>query len=107
MNAAIIIIFFSIIVVLICMKFFYNYSGLFFNFFFPLIQLTFFYLTVGGDPKGLVLGIVSDELISFSECTNTSLLTAVASEFTCDLQKISCRFIEELDDSIAIKVGNS
>lgn len=69
-----------------------------------MIQIIFFYLAIGGNPIGLKLGIVDDEISSFQECTNSSLITTFVHDDTCDLHKISCRFLNELHDDVAIKV---
>lgn len=62
-----------------------------------------FYLTLGGHPKGVLIGIVSDELSSINDCFNSSLITTFAHDDTCDLHKLSCRFITEITDEIAKK----
>lgn len=69
----------------------------------PMLQVVFFYLAIGGNPIGLKLGVVDDEIMNYEECFNSSLITTFIHDDTCDLQKVSCRFIHELDDSIAIK----
>lgn len=69
----------------------------------PILQIVFFYLAIGGNPIGLKMGVVDDE-INYIDCFNTSLKTAlVNADETCDLHKISCRFLQEFDDSVAIK----
>lgn len=70
----------------------------------PILQIVFFYLAIGGNPIGLKLGVVNDEVMNFKECFNTSLITTFVHDDTCDLHKISCRFLHEINDSIAIKV---
>jgi len=70
----------------------------------PILQIVFFYLAIGGNPNGLKLGIVSGEIDNLQECTNTSLITTFVHDYTCDLHKISCRFLNEIDDSVAEKV---
>jgi len=70
----------------------------------PILQIVFFYLAIGGNPIGLKLGIVSGEIDNLQECTNTSLITTFVHDYTCDLHKISCRFLNEIDDSVAEKV---
>lgn len=69
----------------------------------PLLQIVFFYLAIGGNPIGLKLGVVNDEVMSFEDCFNSSLKTAIAHDDVCDLHKISCRFLSEFNDSLAIK----
>lgn len=47
----------------------------------------------------LKVTIVNDEAIGFNECHNTSLKTTIHHNNTCDLNKISCRFIKHLNKS--------
>lgn len=53
------------------------------------------------------IGIVNQEVMNFQDCANTSLITAVPKEDSCDLFKVSCRFIEELGDELATKVNSN
>jgi len=79
-------------------------AGLIFLFFYPILQLVCFYVAIGGDPKLLKLGIVSDELPDLSICKNSSLVTAYAHDYECDWNALSCRFLGHLNDSIAHQV---
>lgn len=69
----------------------------------PMLQVLFFYMAIGGYPIGLKLGVVNEEA-SFADCQNTSLITTFVHDDTCDYNKISCRFLNEINDTIAIKV---
>lgn len=80
------------------------FSGVTFLTIVPIIQILFFYLAIGGNPIGLKLGIVDHEIISYQDCTNSSLITTFIHDDTCDLHKVSCRFLNEINDDIAIKV---
>lgn len=71
---------------------------------FPISSLYCFYYAVGADPKGLKLGIISDEITDYSECFNKSLVTTSFNDTSCDLYKVSCSFINHLNDSVAFKV---
>lgn len=71
--------------------------------FFPIFQLVCFYVAVGGNPIGLKIAIVDDEVSSFRDCSNSSLITTFVHDGSCDLHKISCRFINQINDSVAIK----
>jgi hypothetical protein len=76
-----------------------------FTFLYPLFQIICFYVAIGENPKDLKLGIVSDELSSSSVCYNSSLVTVMPQEnYDCDLYKISCRFLQQLNGTIAEKV---
>lgn len=50
------------------------------------------------------LGIVDDEIASYADCTNSSLITTFVHDDTCNLHKVSCRFLNQITDDIAIKV---
>lgn len=71
--------------------------------FFPIFQLVCFYVAVGGNPIGLNIAIVNDEVPNFKDCSNSSLINTYHHENTCDLHKVSCRFINQINDSVAIK----
>lgn len=85
-------------------QFFISFSGVAFLTIVPIIQIVFFYLAIGGNPIGLKLGIVDHEITSFDDCTNSSLITTFVHDDTCDLHKVSCRFLNDLTDDVAIKV---
>lgn len=71
--------------------------------FFPIFQLVCFYVAVGGNPIGLNIAIVNDEVPNFKDCSNSSLINTYLHDNTCDLHKVSCRFINMINDSAAIK----
>lgn len=50
------------------------------------------------------LGIVDDEIASYADCGNSSLITTFVRDDTCNLHKVSCRFLNGITDEIAIKV---
>uniref|UniRef100_A0A182SQH1 ABC transmembrane type-2 domain-containing protein n=1 Tax=Anopheles maculatus TaxID=74869 RepID=A0A182SQH1_9DIPT len=75
-----------------------------FLFLYPIFQLVSFYIAVGGNPKDLRLGIVNEELTNIRQCFNESLITTYYREdYDCDLYKVSCRFMEKLNRSVAIQ----
>lgn len=67
----------------------------------PVIQVIFLYLAVGGNPTGVKLAIVNNEVKSLNEC---SMLSQAGLNDSCQIPKASCRFIEMIDDTFAIKV---
>lgn len=73
----------------------------------PLVGIIGLHYSIGGDPKGLTLGIVDEEIRSYQDCKNMSLQTFVKDNHDCHLHKISCRFIREIDDDVAVKVGGA
>lgn len=72
--------------------------------FFPLIQLTCFYLAIGKTPTNLKLGIVTGEVNDYATCFDQNLRTVFNHNDTCEFEKISCRYIIELGDGIAERV---
>jgi hypothetical protein len=78
-------------------------AGMVFLTCFPIFQLVCFYIAVGGNPIGLKLAIVNDEIQNHSDCLNASLVTTRVNNDTCDLHKVSCRFINQINSSVAIK----
>lgn len=82
----------------------FSFRALVFALIFPFITIFCLQNTVGGNPKGLILGIVSGEIGSDAVCANSSLKTFELNETVCVLNKISCRFINEINDTVAIKV---
>uniref|UniRef100_A0A182R677 Uncharacterized protein n=1 Tax=Anopheles funestus TaxID=62324 RepID=A0A182R677_ANOFN len=79
-------------------------AGMVFLFLYPIFQLVSFYIAVGGNPKDLRLGIVNEELTNIRQCFNESLITTYYREdYDCDLYKVSCRFLEKLNRSVAIQ----
>lgn len=86
----------------LCIK---NFSrALLFVFVAPILQLICFYIAIGGNPVGLTLGIISEELNNYEDCFNESLVTTFQHDDTCDFYKLSCRFIHHLNESVAYKV---
>jgi hypothetical protein len=79
-------------------------AGMVFLLFFPIFQLVCFYVAVGGNPIGLKVAIVDDEVNSFKDCSNSSLITTYVHDYTCDLHKVSCRFINQISDETANKI---
>lgn len=69
----------------------------------PFLCLVSFYLAIGTDPVGLKLGIVNHEIQHFSECSDPLLKMTTIHDYNCFVSKISCRFIDRLNDSIATK----
>ncbi|KAG5671813.1 hypothetical protein PVAND_001988 [Polypedilum vanderplanki] len=70
---------------------------------FPLIVLMSI-ATFGRDPQGLKIGIVDDEVDNLEQCYNSSLITTFLNETTCYIKDISCRFVNQLKDDVAIKI---
>lgn len=68
----------------------------------PVIGCLNLHYGIGGEIKGLTLGVVNDEVNSMNECFNKSLITYdLMPDSTCILHKTSCRFIHELlDDNL-------
>lgn len=80
------------------------FSGIFSVLMIPFLTIMSFYLAVGGDPQGLKVGIVNDELANINDCYNESAITHLVHDYSCDLQLTSCRFINEISHEIGEKV---
>lgn len=63
-----------------------------------ILNIVVFYYAIGNDPTGLNIAIVNNEMPNHSDCSNSSLITTFSHNYTCDLQKISCRFVDSLSD---------
>lgn len=59
---------------------------------------------MGGNPKGLKIGIINDEMANINDCSNRSLITHFVHDYSCDLQLTSCRFINEINQDIGEKI---
>ncbi|XP_071568012.1 ABC transporter G family member 20 isoform X1 [Temnothorax nylanderi] len=80
-------------------QFFRYYTGLVFAITFPIVQIAAFLGGIGLDPKDLKIGVVNDEA---SNC-GSNLGNIWNDEITCHFGNLSCRFLHNFDDSIAIK----
>lgn len=80
------------------------YSGIVFLTIVPMIQIIFFYLAIGGNPIGLKLAIVDNEINSYQDCLNSSYIATFLHDDVCDLHKVSCRYLNLINDDIASKV---
>lgn len=80
-------------------------SGVLFMFLFPLLQCSCFYLAIGDNPKNLKIGIVNDEVDDYRQvCFNKSLVTTNVHDYTCDLTKVSCRYLNKIPPEIAEQI---
>ncbi|XP_017786452.1 PREDICTED: ABC transporter G family member 23-like [Nicrophorus vespilloides] len=78
-------------------QFLRNPGGIVFTLLFPIIEMLSFFLAVGGDVKGIKLGIVNDESM-LTKCSNfTREGTAQPYNFSdCEFKDLGCRFVEHL-----------
>jgi hypothetical protein len=62
-----------------------------------------FFLAIGGDPKGLKLAVVDEELGNFTSCTNYSLFNPTEpilhKDETCDFYGLSCNYLNRINES--------
>ncbi|KAG4079241.1 hypothetical protein HA402_006964 [Bradysia odoriphaga] len=79
-------------------------AGLLLLFLFPVLQCTCFYLAIGDNPKNLKIGIVNDEVERYEDCFNTSLITTYVHDDTCDLNKVSCRYLSRIPPDLTSQV---
>ncbi|XP_072759168.1 ABC transporter G family member 23-like isoform X2 [Anoplolepis gracilipes] len=81
-------------------QFFRFYSGLFFAAIFPLLQTACFFIGVGGDPKGLTIGIINHEANNCDYGNNIGSVWYDEEYLTCRFDNLSCRFLHEYGNSI-------
>ncbi|XP_011166692.1 ABC transporter G family member 20 [Solenopsis invicta] len=82
-------------------QFLRHYIGLIFAVFFPIIQSNLLLVSIGHDPKDIKIGIINEEA---GNCDFGSNFSSVWNdESTCHFDNLSCRFLNNFDDSIAIK----
>jgi len=76
---------------------------MFFIFGFPLLEITLFFLAIGGDPQGLKLAVVDEELGNFTDCTQYSLFNSITpvlhTDLTCDYHGLSCNYLNRINDT--------
>jgi hypothetical protein len=73
----------------------------------PFLSCCNMYYGLGDRIKGLVVGVVDNEVSSITDCFNSSLKTFEVQNSDCKLTKVSCDFIKEFDQSIAELVSCS
>jgi len=80
----------------------YSCRGLVFAVFFPIVQIGVFIFAIGQDPKDLKIGVVNDEVGNCGYGNNFG--NVWNDEITCHFGNLSCRFLNNFDDSIATQV---
>lgn len=70
----------------------------------PIVGCFSLYIGTGGELKGLPIGIVNEEFDSIDGCSNKSLITTRIEGSECYVNKISCRFIDEIHGNFIEKV---
>lgn len=73
-------------------------------FLFPILQCTCFYLAIGDNPRNLKLGVVNEEVSDWQQCFNESLKTTNVHDYTCDLNMVSCRYLNKIPKEIASQI---
>jgi hypothetical protein len=76
---------------------------MFFIFGFPILEIVVFFLAIGGDPKGLKLAVVDEELGNFKNCMEYSLYNPtepiISANDTCDYHGLSCNYLNRINES--------
>jgi len=80
----------------------YSCRGLVFAVIFPIIQFGAFLLAIGGDPKDLKIGVVNDEAGNCDDGNNFG--NVWNDKIICHFGNLSCRFLNNIDNSIMIQV---
>lgn len=94
-----------------------SFRAIVFVFLFPMLELCSFYLAVGGQPQGLKLGVVNEELGNFTTCKElkNSLGRRYGGEQIykeegnayCILEGLSCKYLDMINDDMVVKVSSS
>ncbi|XP_043476598.1 ABC transporter G family member 23 isoform X2 [Leptopilina heterotoma] len=79
-------------------------GGILFALLFPIAEVMCFFLSIGGDPKGLKLAVVNDEAGNCNFGNNTGHISYDPVNLTCYYKDLSCTYLNGFDDSIAGKV---
>lgn len=75
----------------------WNHPGLiFFLTIYPFIMIACVIFTLGGNFDHNQIGFVSDEFESLDACRSTDLVMADAANYSCQMNKLSCRFLDIL-----------
>ncbi|XP_072759545.1 ABC transporter G family member 23-like [Anoplolepis gracilipes] len=82
-------------------QFIYSYAILAFAMLFPLIQVTAFFIGIGGDPKDLTIGIINYETGNCNYGNDIGSVWYDEESLTCSFSNLSCRFLHEYGNSIA------
>jgi len=76
-----------------------------FTVFILILNMPLAFYSLGVNPVGLHVGIVNLEIFNPKECLNSSLLTVLSNGSDCTLNKVSCRFMANLDDELVTKIA--
>ncbi|KDR16091.1 ABC transporter G family member 20-like [Zootermopsis nevadensis] len=78
-------------------------GGMFFIFGFPILEVLVFFLAIGGDPKGLRVAVVDEELGNFTDCKEYSLFNPTEPilhrDETCDYRGLSCNYLNRINET--------
>lgn len=76
---------------------------MFFIFGFPILEVLVFFLAIGGDPKGLRVAVVDEELGNFIDCKEYSLFNPTEPilhrDETCDYRGLSCNYLNRINET--------
>ncbi|XP_011170076.1 ABC transporter G family member 23 isoform X2 [Solenopsis invicta] len=75
------------------------YIGLCYAVILPIIAISAFFVSIGGDPKGIKIGIINEEAGNCNFGNNFG--NVWNDESTCHFRNLSCRFLHNFGDSIA------
>jgi ABC-type proline/glycine betaine transport system ATPase subunit len=86
-------------------KLYLSYSrNIWFSFvysFVPVIMCLLIHFAIGTKLRGLVLGVVNNEVTNYSDCLKASTKTVTVQRHECVVHMLSCRFLEEFDQKFA------
>lgn len=71
-----------------------------FVFIFPLFQISCYYLAIGNIPSNIKVGVLNEERINYDGCYNKSMGTTHFRGKSCNLHKVSYRFLDKLTTDV-------
>ncbi|KAJ9578930.1 hypothetical protein L9F63_024960, partial [Diploptera punctata] len=84
-------------------RIFRHLGGICFLVVFPIVELVVFFLAIGGDPQGLKLAIVNQELHNASDCVEYGRYNPIEPvlypDLTCDFRGLSCNYLNRLNET--------
>ncbi|XP_069695763.1 ABC transporter G family member 20-like [Periplaneta americana] len=80
-----------------------HWGGLFFIFGFPVLELLAFFFAIGGEPQGIKLAVVNDELGNVTNCKEYSshypTKPILHEDQSCDYYGLSCNYLDRLNQT--------
>lgn len=72
----------------------------------PLASVLLYHFAIGGNPIGLKIGIVNEEVPNFEDCANSTALAVIprVGKKDCKLKNLSCRYLNQIPDEVGTNI---